>query len=189
MSAVWSTTVEVCVSRENCVVLHFQQLSPRRMTFTTAPQTILVNVDVDTAPKLLTYLQSALSPSPHLAECAKLISEAKTFEFLMSLLQLTDQILLCSTAALAPTTGTTTAAVTPKDELISSERMIEKCYDAFISILFTIHNTTEFNQIIQLMVQKLTENTQDKATLRLRILVNVYNLLIVVENKFLVLKG
>jgi hypothetical protein len=142
---------------------------------TSTAHTILVNVDTETAPKLVLYLANLLSVTEN-SDCEKLISESKTYELLSYMINQTDLILSSVPSA---------SEANP----MAGDKMIEGCYDAVVSILFTIQSASEFNDIVQLMVRKLTDNRSEKTALRLRILVNFYNLLVALEHKLSVLKG
>jgi hypothetical protein len=145
---------------------------------TSTAHTILVNVDTETAPKLVLYLANLLSVTENSfqRDCEKLISESKTYELLSYMINQTDLILSSVPSA---------SEANP----MAGDKMIEGCYDAVVSILFTIQSASEFNDIVQLMVRKLTDNRSEKTALRLRILVNFYNLLVALEHKLSVLKG
>lgn len=62
-------------------------------------------------------------------------------------------------------------------------------FEAIVSILYTLNDVNSIQQIVNLFVEKLTNNKTEKTTLRLKILVVLFNLLTLVETKLTLLKG
>jgi hypothetical protein len=145
-------------------------VSPQTMALA---HTTLVNVDIDTASKLIAHLSrlpaastSADEPSFQ-SECETLIQQSKTFELLSYVVRRTDSLLL-------------------SQENLSD---VQGCFDAIVSILYTLTDLQETQQIVSLIIEQLTANTNEQIALRLRLLVNFYNLLIALQDKLSVLKG
>lgn len=62
-------------------------------------------------------------------------------------------------------------------------------FQAIVSILYTLNDSNSVQEIVNLTVEKLTANKTEKVALRLRILVILFNLLLSIESKLILLKG
>ena len=65
----------------------------------------------------------------------------------------------------------------------------ESCFQALVSILYTLEDEDSIQSIIDLTIARLCMNESEKYALRLRILASLFNLLVSIPAKFAVLKG
>jgi translation initiation factor 3 subunit M len=125
--------------------------------------TTLVNVDADTAPKLVQIIASLLdstSSSTFITQCNELIDNTNTSLLIDVILQ--------------------------KKEVIfdlEKEKDIEAIFQSLVSLIFTLEEGIDTVPIITKIIDIITNST-DKPLLRLKVLVNIFNLTFVAASKY-----
>ena len=132
----------------------------------TSAGTTVVNVSPDTALNLsefVCFLVEARRPEagrPLFAECSAHISGAETELLLAKLIDQTEDVLQAEREADA-----------------------EGCFQAMVPILFTLHDAEQQARLIRRIIFALTASDSSRVTLRLRVLVSVFNLMVSAEAK------
>ena len=128
--------------------------------------TTLVNVDEGTAPKLISFIAGLMDDGPgaaFLKECNEIIDEQKTAALVTKILSQSEVILACEV-----------------------ESDAEGCFQAIVSILFSMESEEERHRIVESIVSTIVSTTELKR-LRLKILVSLFNMLVSATSKFAVL--
>lgn len=138
----------------------------------TSAGTTVVNVSPDTALNLsefVCFLVEARRPEAGrslFAECSAHISGAETELLLAKLVDQTEDVLQAEREADA-----------------------EGCFQAMVPILFTLQHAEQQARLIRRIIAALTASDSSRATLRLRVLVSVFNLVVSVAAKYELLTG
>lgn len=126
--------------------------------------TTLINVDVDMAPKLVSFIASTIddekAAGAFSAACTDLINAAQSEGLIRKILEHTEDIIHYES---------------PSDA--------EGCFQALVSILFSIKDQQRSLDIVRSMAQAICANTS-LPKLRLQILVTLFNLLTSPSEKF-----
>lgn len=126
--------------------------------------TTLINVDVAMAPKLVSFIANAIDDSEaaglFLSSCTELIDTAQSEALIRKILDHTENILEYDNPADA-----------------------EGCFQALVSILFTIQDKQVSLSIVNAMIRSLCANNSH-SKLRLQILVTLFNLLTHTKEKY-----
>mmetsp|Transcript_15868 Transcript_15868/g.23898 ORF Transcript_15868/g.23898 Transcript_15868/m.23898 type:complete len:396 (+) Transcript_15868:45-1232(+) len=132
--------------------------------------TTLVNVDIETAPKLASFIADLIEEQEekhqYLDECKAMIEAAQTYELLSKFLEKSDLILS-----------------------MENGQDAEGSFQAIVSILYTLQEEDKALSITNTTVEKLCSNNESKCALRLKILVTFFNLLTNVQFKLTVLRA
>ena len=131
--------------------------------------TTLINVDVEMAPKLVSFIANAIddsdSASAFRKSCSELIATAQSEALIRKILDHTENILDYDNPADA-----------------------EGCFQALVSILFTISDADVRLSIVNSMIQSICANNSHPK-LRLQVLVTLFNLLTNKKEKLEIVKG
>lgn len=125
--------------------------------------TTLVNVDADTAPKLVQIIASLLDSNDSndfITQCNDLITTTNT-------------------------SGLIDVILNKKDLLfnVEKEKDIEAIFQALVSLIFTLEEGIDTVPIINKIMDIITSSTE-KPLLRLKVLVNIFNLTFVTTSKY-----
>jgi hypothetical protein len=133
--------------------------------------TTLVNVDEQTAPKLVSFISSLIGEE-----------EGKSQSFLETGNALIEK---------GDTNGLIEHILGQSEKIIAAEieSDIVGCFQAVISIMFSLESEGQVNAIIEKIIACLTGDTVNKNELRLKILVCVFNMLVTPVSKLAVLKA
>jgi translation initiation factor 3 subunit M len=125
--------------------------------------TTLVNVDADTAPKLVQIIAGLLegnNSNIFLTKCNALVENTKTAELIDEILEKRD--ILFS---------------------LEKDKDIEAIFQALVSIIFTLEENIDSVPIIKKIMDIITSSIE-KPLLRLKVLVNIFNLTFVITSKY-----
>ena len=147
-------------------------LHPASFPMSTSAGTTIVNVSPDTALNLsefVCFLVEARRPEAGralFAECSAHIAGAETESLLTKLIDQNEAILQAEQEADA-----------------------EGCFQAMVPIVFTLPEPDQQARLVKRIIAALTSSVTSKPTLRLRMLVSVFNLMVSAESKHELLTG